>query len=88
MKKIFTSILALTLIFAVAPSCEKEQPAPEDKPITEQPDPDPKPEPEPEPEPEPDKPVVTWSVNVSVENVADGLISWEEALIHNFMWWL
>lgn len=79
MKQIYTSILALALIFAVAPSCEKEQPAPDDKPDTEQPgNQKPDPGPKPEPEPEPDKPVVTWSVKASVEGVADGLVNWAE----------
>jgi len=77
MKKIYISLLAIALVFAVVPSCEKEQTAPDEKPDVEQPDdnPDPDPEPEPEPEPEPAKPVVTWKVTASVEGEADGLVS-------------
>jgi len=80
MKKIYISLLAIALVFAVVPSCEKEQTAPDEKPDVEQPDdnPDPDPEPEPEPEPEPAKPVVTWKVTASVEGVADGLVSWAD----------
>lgn len=82
MKKIYISLLALALIFAVVPSCEKTPAEPEDKPETEQPDnQDPGENPDPDnpggETPDPGKPVVTWSVTASVDGVADGLVSWD-----------
>lgn len=88
MKKFYISLLALAMVLAAVPSCEKDLEEPHE-PTTEQPGDnnengqnpeDEKPgedNKEPEPEPEP-VPVITYAVTASLEGVADGLVSWSE----------